>query len=642
VYYTPSYIVDYIVKETVGKLVEGKKPGPRGGVSKLKILDPACGSGSFLLGAYQYLLDWHLEQYIKDKPVKWSKGNNPRIYQKSAEDWRLTTDERKRILLNNIYGVDKDDQAVEVTKLSLLLKVLEGEDKETVRRQYVLFRQRALPDLGNNIKCGNSLIDPEIYDQKKLNFLDDEKIYQINAFDWWKKFPEIMSNGGFDGVIGNPPWGASFTNDESKYLKSKNNEIIVRMIDSYIYFVYRSAKLLTNTGLLGMIIPSTFLTQKDVNLLRKYILRNYSIQILINLGPGIFGSKVLNTSTILIFSLSQKNQPNIIVGDLRHITLPEKPEKLKLIQPIDYKTWCDSVNENPQTVFFTSNLPNISMLHKYIKNHPTLKDILYGTIQRGISPDYAEAFIIEKNYAKTYEIEQEILRPVVLGKHISRYFPLNTSCYIIYLTKNEEIDKYPNAKNHLYRFKNKITCKEVLEGKHPWYSLHRPRNPDIFSSPKFIGLTTTKRLCINIDLNDNLYATDATYLFKINPELKLNYKCILGILNSKAFQFFYWVLVQGEQRVIPQIKASNLYNLPFPIIDIAHPSIKERHDIIVSLVDKLFNLNLKLHTTTIPQDRNVISQQIFLSETKINKIVYELYAMSSSDIEIVENFTFYK
>ncbi|MFP4088309.1 MAG: Eco57I restriction-modification methylase domain-containing protein [Desulfobacteraceae bacterium] len=206
VYYTPTYIVDYIVKETVGKLLKGKKPGPQGGASKLRILDPACGSGSFLLGAYQYLLDWHRDMYVKDDPVKWARGKNPRLYQKSEDDWRLTTTERKRILLNNIYGVDKDDQAVEVTKLSLLLKVLEGEDEETIQRQLSLFQQRALPDLGSNIKCGNSLIGSDFYDGTQTNLFDEEDIYRINAFDWDQEFPRIMKDGGFDAVIGNPPY----------------------------------------------------------------------------------------------------------------------------------------------------------------------------------------------------------------------------------------------------------------------------------------------------------------------------------------------------------------------------------------------------------------------------------------------------
>jgi len=150
-------------------LLKGKKAGPRGAASRLKILDPACGSGSFLLGAYQRLLNWHLEQYLQ-APDKWVKGKKQRIYQSSGGSWKLTVDERKRILLNNIYGVDIDQQAVEVTKLSLLLKVLE--DEQSVISQLSLFEKRVLPDLESNIKCGNSLIGDDFYAGQQLELLD--------------------------------------------------------------------------------------------------------------------------------------------------------------------------------------------------------------------------------------------------------------------------------------------------------------------------------------------------------------------------------------------------------------------------------------------------------------------------------------
>ncbi len=128
VFYTPTYIVQYIVTNTVGKLLEGKTPKK---AESLRILDPACGSGSFLLGAYQCLLDWHLKWYMENDPEKWAKARKPAIYKGQGGAWYLTSAERKRILLNNIYGVDIDSQAVEVTKLSLLLKVLEGEAGES-------------------------------------------------------------------------------------------------------------------------------------------------------------------------------------------------------------------------------------------------------------------------------------------------------------------------------------------------------------------------------------------------------------------------------------------------------------------------------------------------------------------------------
>ena len=164
--------MDYIVKNTVGKLVEGNSPKE---ASKLRILDPACGSGSFLLGAYDFLLKSYLDAYVKDGPEK----HKQRLYQ-AAGGWKLAIGEKKQILLNNIFGVDIDPQAVEVTKLSLLLKVLEGESEQTAKPR--LIKEPALPDLDQNIKCGNSLISPDFY--KDRTHVEEETRQRINPFDW--------------------------------------------------------------------------------------------------------------------------------------------------------------------------------------------------------------------------------------------------------------------------------------------------------------------------------------------------------------------------------------------------------------------------------------------------------------------------
>ena len=199
VYYMPTYVVDYIVGKTIGDLLADKSPKQ---ASKLRVLDPACGSGSFLLIAYQFLMNWHRDRYIKDGPEKHQKE----LFQIQGGDWRLTTKEKKRILLNNIYGVDIDSQAVEVTELSLLLKVLEGENDQTLGTNLRLFHERALPDLGSNIKCGVSLIGSDFYKNQQLYLTDDEERYRVNAFDWQNEYAAIMGAGGFDAIIGNPPY----------------------------------------------------------------------------------------------------------------------------------------------------------------------------------------------------------------------------------------------------------------------------------------------------------------------------------------------------------------------------------------------------------------------------------------------------
>jgi hypothetical protein len=191
VYYTPQYIVEYIVKNTVGKLIDGKTPKE---ICKIKIVDPACGSGSFLIGAYQYLLDFHKNYYTNNgKPSKGKKENT------LTPEGHLTTAEKKRILLNSIFGVDIDVNAVEVTKLSLLLKCMEGETEASIATQLRLFNERVLPTLDNNIKDGNSLVDTDFYDGA-LDFGFEKK---IKPFNWRKGFPEIEN---FDVIIGNPPY----------------------------------------------------------------------------------------------------------------------------------------------------------------------------------------------------------------------------------------------------------------------------------------------------------------------------------------------------------------------------------------------------------------------------------------------------
>ena len=184
----------------MGELLKKKTPVQ---AKKLRILDPACGSGSFLLGAYQYLLDWYLEQYKKE-----SGTNKKQIYKGAGDEWFLKSKEKKEILVSNIYGVDIDRQAVEVSKLSLLLKVLEGESNETLESQQRLFHERALPDLSHNIKCGNSLVGTDFFHEKNLDMFARDDMESINAFDWDSKagFAEIMKAGGFDAVIGNPPY----------------------------------------------------------------------------------------------------------------------------------------------------------------------------------------------------------------------------------------------------------------------------------------------------------------------------------------------------------------------------------------------------------------------------------------------------
>lgn len=298
VYYTPQYIVDYIVENTIGKQIQNKTPKE---VSKLKVVDPACGSGSFLIGAYQYLLDWHKDYYSDNgKPSKGNK-NNP-----LTPLGELTTAEKKCILLNNIYGVDLDSNAVEVTKLSLLLKCMEGETKETIEAQTKLFHDRILPTLDNNIKSGNSLIDLDYYDNE-IDFGEEKK---VKPFSWQKAFPEVFKNGGFDCVIGNPPYvviEGEFRNEENLNYFKTNYKSASYKIDLYHLFFEKGLELLKTNGQLGFITPSNFLANNNLLGLRETILNNSYIEMLNIINGKVFtGASVDTTVSVLAKSNNKK------------------------------------------------------------------------------------------------------------------------------------------------------------------------------------------------------------------------------------------------------------------------------------------------------------------------------------------------
>ncbi len=398
VYYTPSYIVDYIVEQTVGRLIEGKTPKQ---ISRLRILDPACGSGSFLLGAYQRLLDYHRQWYEEHDPEKEARSKRPAIRQGRGGEWRLTTGEKKRILLNNIYGVDIDRQAVEVTKLSLLLKVLEGENQETLGQQLRLWRERALPDLGDNVKCGNSLIRPDYFEGQLIP--DEEEMRRVNPFDWEKEFPEIMKAGGFDAVIGNPPYvfGEYLDAQVKSYFKSHCSSAIGQY-DTYWLFAERGTALTSATGSFSMIVPDALLARDEAAVVRRLLLSN-GLASLYHCGQVFSGTGV----SALVYTLC-KAQP----ATARIQVFVREDHEAKLLQECD-PAWFAGDTLARFTIYLTDRERKII---QRIQDKAVALGSLAG-ISRG-----------EESGKKSLQSKGSI--PILVGEDITRYHVSQPSRYI--------------------------------------------------------------------------------------------------------------------------------------------------------------------------------------------------------------------
>ena len=656
VYYTPTYIVDYIVGQTVGKLLEGHAADPTGPVSRLRVLDPACGSGSFLLGAYQYLLDWHLRGYTA-APSKWSKGRNRTLYQTAAGTYHLTLAERKRILLDNLYGVDIDPQAVEVTKLSLLLKVLE-DTPEALSGQMALLPERVLPDLGDNIKCGNSLIGPDFYDGTQAALFDMGEQMRINAFDWAAEFRDVMSSdgsrfGGFDAVIGNPPYiriqtMKEWAPAEVEFYKRRYRAASKGNYDIYVVFVEKGLELLNPRGRLGFILPNKFLSTDYGQQLRGLISERKSLHRLIDFKHDQVFLQA-TTYTCLLFLVGGQGEkyeyavavpsPDILTSELQF--------SIHDIEEISESPW----------VFSSSEIHNISSKLETDSN-PLLE--LPAQMNRGSSTGNDEVFILKLTenpgvyISKTgslIELEQEILRTPIFATDFTRYnFRPSDKNVVIFPYENEigvnrKLSLIPEKvlKSHYPKtYKYLTTQKKVLEkrkGYKEWYGFSAPRSLDAHESAQLIvPLLADRGLFAELPENGNKFCLMAGGGFSISfdPDTTISPHYLIGLLNSRLL---FWRLQTISNKFRGGwITCTKQYvgTLPIRTIDSTNPADKANHDRIVALVQTMLDLHQRHAAEAVPHVKTTLQRQIEATDRQIDALVYALYGLTEEEIAIVE------
>jgi len=620
VYYTPKYITKYIVDNTLGKLCDEKKieldineetysPSAkrsrnrisalddyRSWLLQLTICDPACGSGAFLIQALNFLIKEH--HYIDELSASYNK------------DSLLLSDVKNSILENNLYGVDINQESVEIAKLSLWLNTAES--------------NRKLTSLNNNIKCGNSLIDdPEVAGDK--------------AFNWQNEFPEVFSNGGFDIVIGNPPYVRSrelFSEKEKNYYLN-NYTTTSYQLDLYKLFIEKSCSLININGKLSFITPSVFLTNDYDKPLRKFIIDKHSLEIIVSSDKDIFNDASVKTVTFIISSFKEDNKVSFFNIDNSQFHF-EKEIKQKAFVEQDYL-----INENLNI----SAIPIINKLNKFEKLGN------YFIVKNGIKVRKDLLYKIKKD---------DEHKPFILGRNIFSYISTFDGVYIDYGSENEKL-----FTNQAFRTK------------------------DIFEQEKLITRQILGKRIMTCFDNKNYYTDQTTYVInKATDDQELKY--LLCVLNSKLIYYFFINTFSDNKITFPKVKRSQLLELPYNsktnqeyfvekanyknkiettffnlkvrfvnylktqfTIEIFPKKIHNWQDLEFGEFIKELNKSIKKSGGENPtksdemewmdvfelnrEEAQTLKYEINKTDKEIDQMVYELYGLTKEEIEIVEN-----
>jgi adenine-specific DNA-methyltransferase len=597
VYYTPQYIVEYIVRNTVGEKIKNKTPEE---IANIKICDPACGSGSFLVGAYQYLLNYHLDYYSQAKNVK-AALKRGKIFEAGFNSYKLTIEEKKSILTNSIFGVDIDSQAAEVTKLSLYLKLLENEGRET-KDWLIKYDYTLLPSLENNIKSGNSLIGTDFYAQPELDLTDDERI-KVNCFDWEKGFADIFKDGGFDVVIGNPPWvdiKGLPPNEVDYYFE--NFRSAENRINLYALFYEKALSILRSNGNNGFITPSSILFQSSYCKLREIMLYNFSVRNIVKLPDNVFQNVTAESCIIITENSNTSDKLKILVYKAE-----ERLDKIdRKIASID-KTSSSKGWKKANSFIFDIYSDNeiIKILLKMETNKEYLEK--YCDFSLGITPydkyrGHTQKQIKDKVFHSTSKKSNEY-KMLLRGGDVERYYvSWNGEEYIRY-------GKFLGApREERFFSKNHIAVRQIVSG-----------NPlRIYAGYAKAGLYNTQSI------------------FSILSS-SLNLKYLLGLLNSKVINFYHrYKYLDLTKNVFQKILIQNCKKFPIPILDLSIKADKTKHDHLVSFVDKMLELKQKEAAEPNQHLKTMLARQIEGVDKAIDKAVYGLYNLREDEIKVVE------
>ncbi len=625
VFYTPEYITRYIVENTLGKLCTDKKselgigdesvrPEPVEGLNgssktnkskltkaqlaykqnileyrewltNLKILDPACGSGAFLNQALEFLIREHT--LVRDMLLPF-------------QDLTLGYEIETAILEHNLYGVDINEDAVEIARLSLWLRTAH--------------KGRTLTNLSDKIVCANSLLDMPFCKDSSHSVLDTESINQFI--------------GCFDVVIGNPPYVRQEAIKDQKEALSQKYEVYTGTADLYVYFYELAIRMLKPNAFTGFICSNKFFRAKYGENLRDYILNRTEIEAIADFnGVKIFEDATVDSAITILKkgSPSQNHQFKVVDVELENYTFMNQSDLSK-------------------TSFAFSNSYELIIKQKIEAVGTTLKKWNIN-IYRGIQTGNNSVFIIDEKLKDKFIREdaksKDLIKPIIQGRDINRYSYEFNNKYLLYITDETKIENYKSIYeyllNHKYILDQKI---EVKQGKMVWYSLYRPAKSHIKDFEK------EKIVFSEIANNPDVFAYDAKFMLLEKTSFMLegdNLKFLLACLNSSALIFYMKTMIRQvgvgfqlskifvEQIPIPQISKSEQQ----PFIELVDEILEAKEKI--RKYKKHFDTLNAVDKIEITEEIEKLENMVTECEKTVDQMVYKLYGLTSDEIKVVES-----
>jgi hypothetical protein len=663
IFYTPEYIVDYIVKNTVGRFLSERKPKD---IQTLRILDPACGSGSFLIRAFKELEEYY--QHLKKEA--WGKRQKAlaKVYEDqtqfsfnegvSENRGELNVFDKRKVVLDHLFGVDLDEQAVEVTRLSLMLKMLEGEHG-------VIPGRAVLPTLDHNIKCGNSLISGDVL---KLQSFFKEDWIKTKPFDWDAHFRKIVKEeGGFDVIIGNPPYVRIQTlpKDQVAFF-SKNFASATGNYDIYTLFAERGLQLLKPGGILGFILPHKFFQATYGHGLRKLISDQKALMEVVNFRDNqIFEQS--STYTCLLFLQKSKDR-SFKYAEVARLQDPEK--QLQIIR--QHEEYQDDrmrigkipkkhVTEAPWSFSFGEEA---AILEKLRNTGVPLGDVAKRIFQ-GIIPGADAVYTVRlleegarlstcfsRALNKKIVIETAILRKIVSGVHVSRYVFKEDVTRVIYpyecidenyklIDLNTMDKRFPKALAYFQEVRAVLDKRDRGSARgREWYRYIRTQNIGLQSLPKIAVPRLVQRLCAAYDGIGEFCFDNVDVGGILLPEKEsINPHYLLVLLNSRLLNYFFLHHTVPFRGGFFSANRQYIEKLPIHIVNLTNSEERKLHDDLVKLVDVMIDLR-KREQKTKGHELEQLKRQVEKTDREIDEWVYDLYGITEKEIKLIEKMRF--